>query len=818
MNALVNDIHYALRQLRKSPGFTLTAVFTLALGIGALTTVATWTNAVLFNPWPQVVAPRDLRFISATVLGSNGYSVHFDQLKYVREQGRSFSDAAAFELATLNLGLPNTQPQAISAGTVSSNYFELLGLKPQMGHFFEADANDQVYGAHDEVVLSDSLWRGQFNRDPTIIGRTVSVNRHAFNVIGIAPAGFAGIYGGIADAAWVPLSALRDLSPDAPADPLLHHGLQAVVRLRPGVNSTTAAAEVHTLAHNFALAQHDSRYNGWDLNLDDASHFQRGFFSLIGEQLPVLLAASGLLMILVSINIASLLGQHAARRRREIAIRTALGARTARIAAQVFAEAGLLALVGAVAGWALSTVMSRGLYVLLPNFGFSLSFNLHSDARVFFFVAAVAAAVTVTCGMLPLRQSLRVSQREALHEGATAVTGGSRRRLGQRILLGLQLGICFVVLVCCGLLTRTALNIFNRDTGFDRKNCLTAYVDLSRSGYSHDRAQDVQAALLDKLRATPGVIGATLTTHLPMGDEGSGNTQDFSIPGYVPAKGEEMAVVTDFDGPDFFRTMGISLEQGRDFDVHDNNSSPDVAIVNESMAHRYWPKGNAIGSTIVVDKLVRRIVGVVRNYAYHTPDDTNPDPVLFLPLAQAVPGYGYAIVAVRSHVETSALVDQVRHAVAGVDSALPLEDVRTLEDVSGEQYQMSRIPAELLGIYALSSLIVAMMGLYAVMAYSVIERNREFALRIALGSTRTGIFRLVLNGSSGVALVGLVTGGLGSIAAVRLVRSMLFGVAPFDPISYFAAAIFLLLTIFVSGLLPARRAAAVQPMQALRTE
>jgi ABC-type antimicrobial peptide transport system permease subunit len=279
-----------------------------------------------------------------------------------------------------------------------------------------------------------------------------------------------------------------------------------------------------------------------------------------------------------------------------------------------------------------------------------------------------------------------------------------------------------------------------------------------------------------------------------------------------------MAVVTDFEGPDFFRTMGIQLQQGRDFDVQDNNSSPNVAIVNESMAHRYWPKGNAIGSTIVVDKLPRHIVAVVRNYAYHTPDDTNPDPVLFFPLTQGVSGYGYAILAVRSHVETSALVDQVRHAVASVDSSLPLEDVRTLEEVSGEQYQMSRIPAELLGIYALSSVIVAMMGLYAVMAYSVIERNREFALRIALGSTRAGIFRLVLNGSSGVALVGLVTGGLGSIAAVRLVHSMLFGVAPFDPLSYFAAAIFLLLTIFVSGLLPARRAAAVQPMQALRTE
>lgn len=812
------DLRYAVRQLRMSPGFTLTAVLTLALGIGALTTVATWTNAVLFNPWPQVREARSLRFISATVLGSNGYSVHYDQVQFLRQQSRSFSDVAAFEFAPLNLALPNTQPQAINGGIVSSNYFQLLGVKPEIGTFFQPNANDRSYGSTDAIVLSDGLWRDRFNADPSVAGRTISINKHAFTVIGVAPRDFSGIFGGLAENAWIPLSAVRDLSVDAPADPLLHEGLQAVVRLRPGVNSATAEAEIHTLARSFALSQHNDQYNSWDLNLYDSAHFQRGFFSVIGEQIPVLFGASGLLMLLVCINIASLLGQHAARRRREIAIRTALGARPARIARQVFIETGLLALIGAIGGWGASAVLSKALYWLMPDLGFSLAFNLKPDFRIVAFVAATAVLITLVCGMYPIRQSLRVSQREALHEGATAVAGSSRKRYGQRILLGLQLGICFIVLACCGLLARTALNIFNRPTGFDRTKTLTATIDLSRSGYTGDRARIFLGNLLDHLRNAQGVASATITTHLPMGDWGSGNTRDFSVPGHVPAKGEDTQVVADFDGPDFFRTVGIPLQQGRDFSTADDDASAKVAIINTVMAQRYWPKGNALGSTIIVDKTSRQIVGIVPEFAYHSPNSTDHDPLVFLPMLQGRSGYGYAIIALHSRTSATAHATQLRQAVAALDPLIPVEELRTLEDVTGEQYQISRIPAELLGVYAICSVLVAMMGLYAVMAYSVIERNREFAVRMALGSSRSGIFRLVLQGSAGVVLVGLLVGGAGSIAGVRLLRSMLFNVAPFDPISFSLAATVLILTVLIAGVLPARRAAGIEPMQALRTE
>jgi predicted permease len=759
-----------------------------------------------------------LRFVSATVLGSNGYSVQYTQLEFLRRESRSFSDVAGFDFATINMALPNTQPQAVAAGTVSSNYFEMLGVKPQIGSFFQAGASDRAYGSMDTIVLSDGLWRDRFNADPSVVGQSVSINQHVFTISGVAPRGFAGIFGGLAEAAWIPLSALRDLSADAPPDPLQRAGLQVVVRKRSGVSDSVAEAEIHTLARSFALAQHNDQFNSWDLNIYDSAHFQRGFFGVIGEVLPVLLGASFLLMILVCMNIASLLGQHAARRRREIAIRTALGARPSRIASQVVIETALLALIGALTGWAVSLGISRAIYVLMPDLGFPLSFNLQSDWRITLFVAGIAMTVTLICGMYPMRQSLRDSQREALHEGSLSVAGSSHKRTGQRLLLGVQLGNCFIVLACCGLLTRTSLNIFSRPVGFDRSGTLTATVDLSRVGYNDSHARLFLVEVLDRLRSSPGISSATVTTHLPMGDWGSGNTQSFSIPDYVFAKGEDESVVTDFDGPGFFHTMGIQLIQGRDFLSSDNDASAKVAVINESMARRYWHKGNALGSSIVIDKTQRQIVGLVHDFAYHSPNNTDLNPVVFLPLLQAKSGSGYAIIAARSRTGATAIMQQLRKAVADLNPSLPLENVRSLEDVTGQQYQVSRIPAELLGVYAICSVLVAMMGLYAVMAYSVIERNREFALRMALGSSRQGIFRLVLQGSAIVVLIGLATGGLGSIAAVRLVRSLLFNVSPFDLLSFSVAAVVLLLTVLIAGITPARRAASIEPMQALRNE
>jgi macrolide transport system ATP-binding/permease protein len=810
---IAQDVRYATRQLRMSPGFTLAAVLTLALGIGALTTVFTWVKAVLYDPWPHVRDPRSLRFIDATVRGSEGYSVRYDTVEVLRQRDNSLQNPAAFTLTRLDLASPGAPPEALSAGLVSSNYFQLLGLKPQIGRFFAPGANDHAFGAQNEVVLSDREWRARFAGDPHIVGQAISINRHPFTVIGVAPPEFAGIYGGLGEELWIPLSASRALQPEPTADPLKTLGLMAVARLRPGVSSASAAAELHTQAR---VIMQEKNLSGWDLNLRDSAHFQRGLFGVVGEQIPILLGAAILLVILVCMNTASLLGQRAARRRREIAIRAALGATSRRIAAQLFTEALLLAVMGGAAGWAASIVLAQSLYVMLPAFGMPLSFNLSTDARILVFVAGLVMVVTLLCGMLPIRQALRASQKDALHQGGQSIVGASRRRFVKTLALGLQLGLCFVVLVGSALLMRTLANILHRARGFDRENCLTASIPLERSGYAKEKGLAFQAVLLDQLRAAPGVRQATLTSHLPMGDYGSGSRWSIDVPGYTPAKGEGMSVITDLEGPEFFRTMGITMAQGREFTSQDREGAPAVAVINEDMARRFWPQGNALGGTVMVEKRACQIVGIVKNYAYYNPQDTDPEPLLFLPLMQHY--QSHVFVAVRSRTTAEAVMPALTQAVARLDAAIPLEDVESLKSVSDVRYQFARIPVVLLGVFALASLVVATMGLYAVMASAVTERKREFALRMAVGATRGQIVRLLAGSGVETAATGLLIGGLGAFFAVRLLRSMLFGVATSDPISFAIAAVVLVLTVFISGLVPARRAAKIEPMQALRTE
>ncbi|HEY2858325.1 MAG TPA: ABC transporter permease [Terracidiphilus sp.] len=813
MNHFLQDVRFALRQLRRAPGFTLAAVLTLALGIAALATVFTWLKAVLYNPFPRVQNPRALRFVDATVRESQGYSVHYEQVEFLRQRYTSLEDQAAFDFSPTDVSTPGGAAETVSTGLVSSNYFRLLGMSPQVGRFFDPNANDRVYGSHDEVVLSDSYWHSHLSSDPRAVGQVIQINRHPFTVIGVAPQAFTGIYGGIAEDMWLPLSASRSLQADAAADPLKNMGLMMAGRLRPGVTPEAAAAELHKLAQEY---EHQKNFTGWDLNLRDSAHFARGLIGTIGDQLPILFGASVLLLILVCVNTASLLGQRAARRSREIAIRTSLGATSRRIARQLLVESLLLALGGGAVGWAASVALARSLYVILPAFGARIVLNLDTDWRVLGFVGVLVLAVALLCGMMPVRQALRGSQKDALREGGQAILGAGRKRHVKTAVLGLQLGLCFVVLASSALLTRTMINILNNARGFDRENTMTASLALSRSGYTEQRGRALQWALLEQLRSAPGVVDATLTSHLPMGDYGSGNTWNFDVPGYKFAPDESKSVVTDLEGPTFFRTMRIALAQGREFTDQDREGTALVAVVNEDMARRYWPKGNALGSTVTIDKKPVQVVGIVKNYAYHNPSDTDPNPVLYLPTMQHY--QGHVFVAVRSRTSEAAVVPVLRGAVAKLDGALPLGDVQSLVAVTETIYEFSRIPAELIGVYALASLLVASLGLYAVMAYSVTERNREFALRMAVGATRAQIVRLVVGGGLQTVAVGLAIGGIGSFFAVKLLRSVLFGVGASDPLSFAGAGVVLVLTVLVAGLAPARRAATVQPMQVLKTE
>jgi predicted permease len=417
---MFQDLRYAFRQLRKAPGSSLVIILTLALGIGAATTVMTWANAVRFNPFPQVRDAQQLRYVSARVNGGDGYSQHYDQYQYLQEHTKSFSALTAHEMAPIDLAGNGAAPERYWSGVVAGNYFDVLGVQPILGRGFTPH-QDRAYGSAPEVVIGYDLWHSRFHGDPSLVGQTIQIDRHPLTVVGVAPKGFVGVYGGLAQSLWVPFSEVPELFPDV-KDPLSgNFAVQIAVRLRPGIRVSQASAELHTLAQQYAEQQKASYYRHWDLLLNDSSHMNRGIYGEIGEEMPFQAAAALLLLVLISANIAGLLIQRSSRRAREIAIRTAMGAKASQLVRQLMVETAVLTLFAAIGGWLLSLLLSHALYVLLPNFGITVAFNLHPDWRILLFAVTVTGILVTACGLLPARQVLRMSQLETLHAGSSSV-------------------------------------------------------------------------------------------------------------------------------------------------------------------------------------------------------------------------------------------------------------------------------------------------------------------------------------------------------------------------------------------------------------
>lgn len=811
---MLQDLRFALRQLKHNRGFSALAILTLALGIAAVTTVFTWANAVLFNPWPRVKRASEIRSLAARIDTGGGYSLHYDQLLYVRDHHHGFADAIGHEMFAVDLASTGTRPERYWSGIVTSNYFPMLGVTPILGRGFTPHDN-RAYGSAPEVVISYDLWRSRFRGDPGVLGRTISVNRQPLTIVGIAPESFVGIYGGMLQSLWVPFSELPALT-DGKPDPLMNgYGLQVMTRMRPGVTDQQASAELHNVAQQFAAQKNSAFYKNWDLLMSDPGHMSRGLYGSISEVIPILFGAASLLLVLVYANVAVLLIQRSSRRTRELAVRTSLGASGSRLLGQLLTETAVIAVLAGVTGWLASIALSRTMYALLPKADVSFAFNFQPDLRILAFALGLTAITVLACGLLPARQVLKFSQTAALHDGATAVLG-SRSRTRRNVLLSLQLALCFVVLVACGLLTRTLWNVVHRDPGFSTDNTLVASMDLKRAGYSEEKGLAFQRVLLERLRSLPDVSSVSVTSYVPMGMSGGGNVRDIAVAGYEPAKDESMSIVVDSVGPEYFKTLRIPILEGREFNDRDTGAAPCVAIVNQSMARKYWPKDNVVGSQIEVGKRACEVVGVNRNIIYRSVTYDNGDPVVYLSMLEDYQGW-FSIV-MRGTASVQNLLPELDREVSALDSTLPINDIETLDDHVQTSYSDAKAPAELIGVYGICSLLVATLGVYAGLAYSVVERTKEFALRVALGAERQRIFSMVLHESGRIALGGIVVGAIGAFFAVRIIKSLLYGVSPFDPFSAAAALLLLAVTAGFAAWLPARRAASIEPMQALRSE
>jgi predicted permease len=709
----------------------------------------------------------------------------------------------------------DSRPQRYWSGIVASNYFQFLRVQPYLGRFFTPH-DDRAYGSAPEVVIGYDLWRARFQGDPSIVAKTITVNRQPLTVIGVAPENFTGIYGGLAQSLWLPFSELQAVSVGKP-DPLMagRFGLEIVARLRAGVRDEQASAELHSLAHQFAAEQNSSHYNQWDMFMSDPAHMSRGFFSPLAQIVPLLLGAAVLLLLLVYANVGVLLIQRSSRRIREMAIRSSLGASRTRLVRQLVTETAVIAVLAGLVGWLASLLLSRALYALLPTTGISFVFNLRPDLRILAFVLGMTVATVLACGLFPARQILRVSQVGALHDGAATVVG-SRTRKRLNVVLSVQLGICFVVLIVSGLLVHTFWKVLHRDPGFGVQNVLVASLDLSRAGYNEERGFAFQRSLLEKLRAVPGVGSVSLTSYVPMGLTGGGNVRDIAVAGYQPAKDESTSIVVDSVAPDFFRTMRVPILQGREFTERDTAEAPCVAIINEGMAHKYWSKGGALGGQIQIGKKSCEVVGINRNYIYRNASWDTGDPVVYLSLAQDY--QSWFNIVLRGSAPDQNLLAALDATVASLDGTLPLNDVETLRDHIATSYYDTRTPAQLISVYGICSLLVATLGIYAGLAYSVVQRTKEFALRLALGADRKRIFAMILTETTRIAGGGILLGAVVAFFAVRLVKSLLYGISPFDPVSALWAVFLLVATAAFAAWLPARRAAGVEPMQALRSE
>ena len=840
MNTLLQDIRYTLRQLRKSPGFTLTAVVTLALGIGANTAVFTLFDQVLLRMLP-VERPKELvRFewhgsFSGSMSSFGGDTTNYfsyPMYKDLRDQNQVFSGMLAADRTGVGVSWRN-QAENKGAEVVTGNYFQLLGLKPAVGRLLTPQ-DDTSKNANPVVVLSYDYWKTRFGTAHDIVGQTVLINGHPFTILGVTPENFDSAIGGYKPGLFIPISMVEIAMPwMAPRDDLNNHQsvwLTLVARLKPGVSISQSEASLGPLWHSlraYELTLYKGRSERFKKNFldnsslkvfDDSKGFSPGRMDL-EKPLIILMGMAGLLIAMCAINVATLLLLRAASRAREMSMRYALGAKRSRIVSQLLVEGGLLGIAGATAGLALAPLVATTLVRLMTSADpGSEPYSASIDARVLLFTLALSLVATLLFSIAPVFHFLRPDLANALRQNAGTASKGSQRF--RKVAVGAQIALSVILLGGAGLFVRTLDNLRHQSVGFDITHLATFSLDPANSGYGEDRTPQIVTSALEALRRISGVVTVAATTDPELaGDTSTGN---FSIQGYKPSEDEHM----NFEHPritqGYFAALRQPLLIGREFTAADAKSQPSVAVVNLAFAKRFYGSPqNALGRAIAEGggddiKYNTTIVGVVGDTKHADLRTAMPEAV-YMPYLQQNHPSGVEVY-VRTAQPPKTAESAIRQTIHQLDPTLVVDSLRTMEQQVDRSSSDERALAFLAIGFSVLAMLLAAVGLYGVLAYSTEQRTREIGVRLALGAPRSNVVVLIVREMAIITAIATAIALPSIVALARLFQGQLYGVTTFDPITLSVTVTLTAAMTALAAALPARRAASIEPMQALRSE
>jgi putative ABC transport system permease protein len=815
MQTLWQDLRYGARMLMKKPGFTLVAVITLALGVGANTAIFTVINAALLRPLPYEDAER-LVVVATTMRRETVEvrSVSYPDFVDWRDQNTVFERIAAQASPSFTL-TGGAEPERVNGELVSADYFPLLRARATIGRTFLPE-EDRTPDTHRVALVGYGLWQRRFGGSSALLGQTIQLNDSDYTVVGVMPEGFRGV----SDDAeiWLPMmmvSSVRNVGVLQRREQRWH---STVARLKPGVTLAQAQAEMDAIMRPLEQAYPNSNRNRGVR----VTPLNEQFFGGLQLTLWILLGAVGCVLLVACANVANLQLQRAAGRASEMAVRLALGATTRRLIRQLLTESLLLAAVGGSLGilialWSVDFLVKLS-PVTFPNF---VKFTI--DARVLGFSLLISVLTGALSGLAPALQAARPALNETLKAGGRGGSGGlGRNRLLSSIVVS-EIALALTLLIGAGLMIRSLQRLQAVDPGFNVDRLLTMRVSLPLQQYPGERIIAFSQQLRERLQALPGAQSVALASDLPLSGNTSAGPIELEGRHEAPAGGE-FRMYRHRVTPGFFSTLGIPLVKGRDFTVDDHSQAPRVAIISETMARRYWPDEDPIGKRLREDNRGApnpgpwlSIVGVVKEVKYRgLPQNPNADPDVYMPLAQAP--VGNLFLAARSGVDPKSLIAAVRGVLQQLDPNLPAYEVTTMAEQVTNQTTRSRFSAWLLGVFGALALALAAIGIYSVMAYAVEQRSREIGVRVALGARAGDVLKMVIGQGMRMALAGVALGLGAALALTQLMKRLLFGVGTADPLTYGAIALLLTLVALLACYVPARRATEVDPLVAIRCE